>query len=325
MAFDFRGSRVLVTGGAGFIGSHLVDQLLAAGADEVRVIDDFVRGRHENLEAAKVSGRLTLVEGDIRNAGLIDQLVAGTDLVFHQAALRITHCADDPVRAVEVMINGTQNVLESAVRHRVQKVLAASSASVYGEPVRLPMAEDHPFNNRTLYGAAKIANEQMLRSYAEMFGLRYVALRPFNVYGPRMDVHGVYTEVMIRWLQRLSRGEQPVIFGDGSQTMDFVYVGDVARAYLLAAVSDATDLALNAGIGCETSLLQLCTAVCEAAGRPDLKPSFEAARKVNGVTRRCADVRQAELAIGFRAEVGLEAGLRALVEWLPTTSMVAVE
>jgi UDP-glucose 4-epimerase len=325
MAFEFRGSRVLVTGGAGFIGSHIVDQLLASGADEVRVIDDFVRGRHENLEAAKASGRLTLVEGDIRDAELIDRLVAGTDLVFHQAALRITHCADDPVRAVQVMVNGTQNVLESAVRHRIQKVLAASSASVYGEPVQLPMAEDHPFNNRTLYGAAKIANEQMLRSYAEMFGLRYVALRPFNVYGPRMDVHGVYTEVMIRWLQRLSRGEQPVIFGDGSQTMDFVYVGDVARAYLLAAVSDATDIALNAGIGIGTSLLQLCTAVCAAAGRPDLKPSFEAARKVNGVTRRCADTRQAELAIGFRAEVGLEAGLKALVDWIPTASMVAVE
>jgi UDP-glucose 4-epimerase len=325
MAFEFRGSRVLVTGGAGFIGSHIVDQLLASGADEVRVIDDFVRGRHENLEAAKASGRLILVEGDIRDAELIDRLVAGTDLVFHQAALRITHCADDPVRAVQVMVNGTQNVLESAVRHRIQKVLAASSASVYGEPVQLPMAEDHPFNNRTLYGAAKIANEQMLRSYAEMFGLRYVALRPFNVYGPRMDVHGVYTEVMIRWLQRLSRGEQPVIFGDGSQTMDFVYVGDVARAYLLAAVSDATDIALNAGIGIGTSLLQLCTAVCAAAGRPDLKPSFEAARKVNGVTRRCADTRQAELAIGFRAEVGLEAGLKALVDWIPTASMVAVE
>jgi UDP-glucose 4-epimerase len=325
MAFDFRGSRVMVTGGAGFIGSHVVDQLLAAGADEVRVIDDFVRGRHENLEAAMASGRLTLVEGDIRDAERIDHMVAGTDLVFHQAALRITHCADDPVRAVQVMIDGTQNVLESAVRHRVRKVLAASSASVYGEPSRLPIAEDHPFNNRTLYGAAKIANEQMLRSYAEMFGLRYVALRPFNVYGPRMDVHGVYTEVMIRWLERLSRSEQPVIFGDGSQTMDFVYVGDVARAYLLAALSDATDIVLNAGIGIETSLLQLCRAVCDAAGHPDMKPLFEAARKVNGVTRRRADVRQAEMAIGFRAQVGLEAGLKALVEWLPTTSAVAVD
>jgi UDP-glucose 4-epimerase len=325
MTMDLRGSTALVTGGAGFIGSHLVDQLLDAGADEVRVIDDFVRGRRENLETALSSGRLTLTEGDIRDAELVDRMVAGTDLVFHQAALRITHCADDPVRAVQVMIDGTQNVLESAVRHRVRKVLAASSASVYGEPLRLPMAEDHPFNNRTLYGAAKIANEQMLRSYAEMFGLQYVALRPFNVYGPRMDVHGVYTEVMIRWLQRLSRAEQPVIFGDGSQTMDFIYVGDVARAYLLAALSEATDIALNAGTGIETSLLELCVAVCGAAGHPDLKPAFEAARKVNGVTRRCADVRRAEQEIGFRAEVGLEKGLSALVEWLPTASLVAVE
>jgi UDP-glucose 4-epimerase len=325
MTLDFRGSRVLVTGGAGFIGSHVVDQLLGAGAAEVRVIDDFVRGRRENLEAAMASGRLTLVEGDVRDAELIDRMVAGTDLVFHQAALRITHCADDPVRAVQVMIVGTQNVLESAVRHRVHKVVAASSASVYGEPVRLPMAEDHPFNNRTLYGAAKIANEQMLRSYADMFGLRYVALRPFNVYGPRMDVYGVYTEVMIRWLERLSRSEQPVIFGDGSQTMDFVYVGDVARAYLLAALSPATDIVLNAGYGIETSLLQLCRALCDAAGHPQMKPLFQAARKVNGVTRRCADVRLAESVIGFRAEVGLDAGLKALVEWIPTASAVAVE
>ena len=159
----------------------------------------------------------------------------GIDLVFHQAALRITHCAAEPVLAVEVMINGFQNVLDASLRHKVKKVLAASSASVYGEASYLPMDEAHPFNNRTLYGGLKIANEQILRSYADMHGLQYVVLRPFNLYGARMDVYGVYTEVMVRWLERLNQGQAPIIFGDGKQTMDFVYVSDAADAYIRAA------------------------------------------------------------------------------------------
>lgn len=315
MSNELRGASVFVTGGAGFIGSHIVDLLLDAGVDRVRVLDNFIRGRRENLEPALATGRVEVHEGDIRDAGLVDRLTAGTDLVVHQAALRITHCAEDPMQAIEVMVNGTQHVLESALRHRVRKVLAASSASVYGEASRLPMDEEHPFNNRTLYGAAKIANEQMLRAYAEMHGLRYMALRPFNVYGPRMDVHGVYTEVMIRWLERLSRGEPPVIFGDGSQTMDFVYVGDVARAYLLAATADATDRVLNAGAGVETSLKELCILLCRAAGRPDLQALFEPPRRVNPVSRRLAGVERAADVIGFRAKVALEDGLDRLLAW----------
>ncbi|MCC6175837.1 MAG: NAD-dependent epimerase/dehydratase family protein [Chloroflexi bacterium] len=315
MGIELRGARVFVTGGAGFIGSYIVDQALAAGAERIVVVDDFVRGRHENLARAIMTGRVHVVEGDIRDAALVNGLMAGCDLVFHQAALRITQSAEEPIRAIEVMINGTQHVLEAAVRHGVKKVLAASSASVYGEASYLPMDEDHPFNNRTLYGAAKIANEQMLRSYAEMHGLRYVALRPFNVYGPRMDVFGAYTEVMIRWLERLSRGERPIIFGDGLQTMDFVYVEDVARAYLLAAASGATDVALNVGTGVETSLRQLCVLLCAAAGHPDLEPLYEAPRKVNPVARRQAGVEHARDAIGFVATTPLSEGLNALVRW----------
>ncbi|HEY4025932.1 MAG TPA: NAD-dependent epimerase/dehydratase family protein [Candidatus Dormibacteraeota bacterium] len=315
-----QGATVFITGGAGFIGSHIVDQLLAAGVARVRVVDDLVRGRRENLAAAEATGRIELHVGDIRDAALVDRLTAGADLVFHQAALRITHCAEEPVRAVEVMVNGTQHVLEAARRHRVRKVLAASSASVYGEPSRLPMDEDHPFNNRTLYGAAKIANEQMLAAYAEMYGLRYVMLRPFNVYGPRMDVHGVYTEVMIRWLDRLTRAEPPVIFGDGTQTMDFVHVEDVARAYVLAAVSDATDVVLNCGTGIETSLAELSRLLCAAADHPELDPVFEPPRKVNPVSRRRAGVERAAEVIGFRAETGLPEGLAGLVTWYGTVA-----
>jgi UDP-glucose 4-epimerase len=315
MTSVLQGARAFVTGGAGFVGSHITDQLLEAGVERVVIIDDFVRGRRENLSRALSSGRVQVTTGDICDAGLVDRLMGGADLVFHQAALRITQCAEDPVRAIQVMVGGTQNVLEAAVRHKVRKVVAASSASVYGEPSYLPMDEAHPFNNRTLYGAAKIANEQVLRSYAEMHGLRYVALRPFNIYGPRMDVFGVYTEVMIRWLERLSRGEAPVIFGDGTQTMDFVYVKDVARANVLAMASDVTDEVFNVGSGTETSLLELCRALCVAKGYPDMQPTFAPVRKVNPVTRRLAAIDRARDALGFVAQVGLADGLDELVDW----------
>ena len=312
---DLRGARALVTGGAGFVGSHIVEQLFAAGAAHVVVIDNFTRGRRDNLRSVLDNPALEVIEGDICDASLIDRASAGQDLVFHQAALRITQCAEDPVRAVKVMIEGTQNVLEAAVWHRVAKVLVASSASVYGEPSRLPMQESDAFNNRTIYGAAKIANEQMSRAYAEMYRFRYLALRPFNVYGPRMDAFGVYTEVMIRWLERLGRGEAPLIFGDGAQTMDFVHVADVARAYLLAATSDATDDVLNVGSGIETSLKELCNLLCQASGYSDLVPIYGEARKVNGVTRRRAATEHARETIGFEARVGLREGLGELVQW----------
>lgn len=315
MLVDLNGARIVITGGAGFIGSHIADQALAAGAARIAIIDDFVRGRWENLADALATGCVEVFEGDIRDADLVDRVTAGADLVFHQAALRITQCAEDPVRALQVMVNGTQHVLQAAVRHQVAKVIAASSASVYGEPSYLPMDENHPFNNRTLYGAAKIADEQVLRSYAEMYGLRYLALRPFNVYGPRMDVFGVYTEVMIRWLERLDRGERPVIFGDGRQTMDFIYVEDLAGAYLLAAASDLTDEVFNAGSGSETSLRELCAMVSEAAGRPEVPPVFEPPRAVNPVTRRLADMTLAREALGFEASTPLDEGLRRLVRW----------
>src|SRR5215472_14731372 len=255
---NLAGVRCLVTGGAGFIGSTIVDQLLKAGVAEVRVLDNFVRGNWGNLAWALDHGCVHVISGDICNAALVDRATEGVDYVFHQAALRITRCAEAPREAVEVLIDGTFNVLEAAARHKVKKVVAASSASVYGDPTYLPMDESHPFNNRTLYGAGKMANEQMLRAYYETFGLPYVALRYFNVYGPRMDLEGVYTEVLIRWLNAIDSGRPPLIFGDGSQSMDFVFVGDVARANLLALESDVTDEVFNIGTGVQTSLKQLC-------------------------------------------------------------------
>src|ERR1700730_3506904 len=225
-----RDSRILITGGAGLIGSHIADQLVQEGVGEIVVLDNFVRGRRENLAWAQTKGPVTLIEGDIGDRDLLADTMRGIDLVFHQAAIRITQCAEEPRLALEVMVDGTFNVLEAAVTAGVQKVVAASSASVYGMADHFPTTErHHPYNNRTIYGAAKCFNEGLLRSFSEMYGLRYVALRYFNVYGPRMDMHGVYTEVFIRWMERIASGLPPVMFGDGFQTMDFVHVADIAR------------------------------------------------------------------------------------------------
>ena len=232
-----RGERALITGGAGAVGSNIADQLVRAGAKEIVVLDNFVRGRRENLAWALANGPVRLVEGDIRDRELVDRLTRGIDVVFHQAALRITQCAEEPRLALEVMVDGTYNVIEAALRERAsRRIVAASSASVYGLAEEFPTGESHhPYANDTLYGAAKTFNEGLLRSFHSMQGLDYVALRYFNVYGPRMDIHGVYTEVLVRWMERIEDGRAPLILGDGSQTMDFVYIEDVARANLLAA------------------------------------------------------------------------------------------
>ncbi len=311
------GQRVLVTGGAGTIGSTLVDQLVAAGAAEVTVVDNFARGRRENLaDAAAAAGeRLHVVEGDITDRALMAELTAGSDLVFHLAALRITQCAEDPRLALESLVDGTFTVIESAVDAGVGKVIASSSASVYGLAETFPTTErHHPYNNDTFYGAAKAFNEGMLRSFHAMKGLDYVALRYFNVYGPRMDAYGVYTEVLIRWMERIAKGERPLIFGDGTQTMDFVHVHDIARANVLAAQAAATDSVYNIATSTETSLAELAAALLRAMGS-DLTPEHGPARAVNGVTRRLADISAARRDLGWEPRIGLDEGLRELVAW----------
>jgi len=311
---NLAGACCLVTGGAGFIGSTIVDQLLNAGAAEVRVVDNFVRGSWNNLEPALRRGGVLVIEGDIRDARLVDRSTDGVDYVFHQAALRITRCAEAPREAVEVLVDGTFNVLDACLRYKVKKISAASSASVYGEPSYLPVDESHPFNNRTMYGGCKIATEQMLRSLHDTSGLRYVAFRPFNVYGPRMDIAGVYTEVLIRWLDAIEAKQPPLIFGDGSQSMDFVYVEDVARAYLLGVQTELEDDVFNIGTGVQTSLIELCTKLLDIAGS-SLKPEFREARRVGNVQRRQAAIEKADRLLGFRATVSLEQGLRELIRW----------
>jgi UDP-glucose 4-epimerase len=310
-----RGERILITGGGGAIGSNLADQLVEAGAREIVVLDNFVRGRRENLSWALANGPVELVEGDICDRELVRDLTRGKDLIFHLAALRITQCAEEPRLANDVLVNGTFNVIEAAVAENVRKVIASSSASVYGLATEFPTTEDHhPYANDTLYGAAKVYNEGLLRSYHAMTGLDYVALRYFNVYGARMDIHGVYTEVLVRWMERIAAGLPPIILGDGTQTMDFVFIGDIARANVLAAQADVTDDVFNIACGVETSLNELAQMLLKVMGS-DLSIEYGPERKVNKVSRRLADISHARDRLGWEPEIDMEEGLTRLVAW----------
>jgi UDP-glucose 4-epimerase len=307
--------RILITGGAGLVGSHIADLLVKEEVAEIIVLDNFTRGCRDNLAWTQANGPLVIVEGDIRDRQLLTDIMQGVDIVFHQAAIRITQCAEEPRLALEVLADGTFNVLEAAVTAGVKKVVAASSASVYGMADNFPTTEsDHPYNNRTIYGAAKTFNEGLFRSFNEMYGLNYVGLRYFNVYGPRMDIYGVYTEVLIRWMERIIAGQPPLIFGNGEQTMDFVYIEDIARANILAAKANITDEVFNIASGVETSLNDLAHSLLKVMGS-DLKPEYRPERKVNPVQRRLADVNKAKQLLNFESQVSLEAGLSRLVTW----------
>jgi nucleoside-diphosphate-sugar epimerase len=315
--------RVLITGGAGLIGSHIADALVGADASEIVILDDFSRGRRENLRRAADSGRLRIIEGDVRNPGDVERAMDGVDVVFHEAAIRITHCAADPRLAKDVLVDGTFNVVEAAVRAKIRKIVAASTASVYGLAESFPTVEaHHSYGNRTMYGAAKAFNESLLRSFNEMYDLDYLALRYFNVYGPRMDVFGAYTEVLIRWMDAIAAGQAPTIFGDGTDTMDFVHVADIARANLLAAASTTTDEVFNIGSGTETSLNELADTLLAVMKSP-LRPQHAPPRKVNAVPRRLASTEAARDRLGFQAAIGLEDGLRSLVAWWQEQRSVA--
>jgi UDP-glucose 4-epimerase len=325
---DLKGKRILITGGAGFIGSHIVDLLCDEGCSEIVAVDNMVRGRPENLAWASTRGPVRLVNGDIRDRKLMASLVEAADIVFHQAALRITHCAAEPRLAMEVMVQATFDLLELCVQHNIEKVIAASSASVYGMAQEFPTTEhQNPYDNRTLYGAAKAFNEGLLRVFNDMHGLDYVAFRYFNVYGDRMDIHGRYTEVLIRWMERLEAGLPPIIFGNGLQTMDFIHARDIARANILGAKAKVSDQVFNVASGTETSLAQLAAALASVMGRGYLTPEFAPERSVNPVPRRLASTAKAEQLLGFRSSISLDQGLGELVDWWRAErgSLVAVD
>jgi UDP-glucose 4-epimerase len=308
---------VLITGGCGLIGSHIADLLIRdEQVERIIILDNLSRGTLHNIAWAREHGKIELAQKDIRSFADIRPYFDGVDAVFHLAAIRITACAVQPRECLEVMIDGAYNVVEACVQAGVKRLVASSSASVYGGADIYPTTEEHhPYNNRTWYGAAKLANEGLYRSFNDMFGLPYIALRYFNVYGPRMDVFGKYTEVLIRWLDCLDRGEQPKIFGDGQTSMDFVYVEDIARANILAAKSNIVDEVFNVASGAETTLLELLQTLLKVTGHSDVQPEFMPERAINPVPRRLADISKAEKQLGFLASVGLEEGLRRLVEW----------
>jgi UDP-glucose 4-epimerase len=310
-----RGSRCLVTGGAGFIGSTIVDQLIMAGAAEIIVLDDLSGGQMCNLPADHLSSeKVIFTVGDIRDRKLVRQLMGGMDYVFHQAAVKILRCIAEPRLALEVLAEGTYEVAEAAATAGVRKMVAASSASVYGLAESFPTNESHhPYDNETFYGAAKLFTEGMLRSLRATHGLDYAALRYFNVYGPRMDTHGAYTEVLPRWMDRISAELPPLIDGDGTNTRDFVYVCDVAEANLLAAESTVAG-AFNIGSGTETTLTELAQILLDVMGS-DLKPEYGPVRKADPVPRRLADISAAWEYLGWTPETDLRAGLRSLVSW----------
>lgn len=312
------GAKILVTGGCGLIGSTTIDQLLAhENPGKIVIFDNLVRGSMRNVETILKDPRVELVRGDIRDAAAVQAVTDGMDAVIHMAAIRITACAAEPREAMEVMCDGTYNVVEAAQKAGVQKVLAASSASVYGLADTFPTTEDHhPYNNRTWYGASKVMLEGLLRSFNDMYGLNYVATRYFNVYGPRMDIHGKYTEVLVRWMQRIEEGTPPLILGDGTTSMDFIYIEDLARANVLALKSDASDEVFNVASGVETNLNELAAALMKVMDAPaGMTPEYGPERKVNPVARRLADTRKARDMLGFEAQVDLEEGLKRLVAW----------
>jgi UDP-glucose 4-epimerase len=307
---------IVVTGGCGLIGSTTIDLLLREhNLRRIIVLDNLSRGSRANLADALGDPRVSLVEGDIRDRDTVRHVISGADAVLHMAAIRITACAAEPREAMEVMCDGSFNVVEAAQAAGVRKIVAASSASIYGLAEQFPTPESHhPYGNRTWYGATKVMLEGLLRSFNEMHGLPYVALRYFNVYGPRMDTHGKYTEVLIRWMERLEECQRPIIMGDGMQTMDMIHVEDVARANVLALASGVSDEVFNVGSGVETSLLGLAQTLARVMGR-SAEIEYAPERKVNGVRRRVADIRHAESRLGFRARVPLEEGLKELVAW----------
>ena len=313
---EIKGANILVTGGCGLIGSTTIDLLLRDYSPaRIVIFDNLNRGTLANVEEALKDPRVTLVRDDIRDVQAVHKATRGMDAVIHMATLRITACAAEPREALGVMCDGSFNVLEAAQAAGVKKFVTASTASIYGMAETFPTREDHhPYNNRTWYGASKIMLEGLLRSFNDMYGLPYVALRYFNVYGPRMDIHGKYTEVLIRWMERIASGQPPLILGDGKQTMDFVYIEDVARSNILALRSEVADDVFNVASGTETSLNALAAALLKAMGS-NLKPEYGAERKVNPVARRLADTTKAERLLGFRAQIGLEEGLARLVKW----------
>jgi UDP-glucose 4-epimerase len=310
---DLTSKRLMLIGGAGLVGSHIVDRLVDEPVAEIVVFDNFVRGTRENLAEALQSPKLRIVEGSMLDRALLARELEGIDGVFLLASLWLGECVNDPRSAWEVNTLGTWNVVEACLAAGVKRIVYSSSASVYGNAVATPMTEEHPFNNRTTYGATKIANEQMLRAMFAQHELPYIGLRYMNIYGPRMDYAGTYVSVIMKVLDRIFAGERPIVFGDGSQVYDFVHVRDAARANILGMKADCADEHFNIGMGVGTTINELVKMLLELTDSTlaiEYRPQAE-----SFVTYRIGSTEKAERLLGFRAEIPLSEGLRSVVEW----------
>lgn len=308
-------SVILVTGGAGFIGSYVVEELIPLKPRKIIIIDNLIRGGYPNMKNFANNPVVEFHNADMRDLDLLEKSIAGADYVFHMAALRINSCAANPREGFEVMLQSTFEVASLCVKHKVKKVIYSSSASVYGLAQHFPTPEsDNPYNNQTFYGAAKMWGEQLFRSFKFMYGLDYVALRYFNAYGPRMDTDGKYTEVMIKWLDCIRDEKNPLIYGDGSTTMDFVYVKDIAKSNIAALQADVTDEAFNIG-NCEETSLKELLAVLLKVNNSHLTPEYRAENSINPVSRRLADISKAKDLLRFTPSISLEQGMKELSEW----------
>ena len=320
---DIRGKRMLVIGGAGLIGSHTVDELVKEEVAEIRIYDNFARGRLENLRNALRDPRVHIFPhgGDVLHRDVLDAAMKGIDGVFHFAALWLLHCWEYPRAAFEVNIGGTFNVLEACVNNGVKRLVYSSSASVYGDAITEPMTEEHPFNNTNFYGATKVAGEQMCRALFHRYKgtekqFQYVGLRYMNVYGPRQDYQGAYIAVIMKILDRLDQGLPPIVYGDGSQAYDFIYVSDCARANVCAMKAETSDTFYNVGTGIRTRIKELAELILEISGS-NQKIQYEPGG-LTFVKNRIGSPKKAEDEIGFKAQVGLQEGLERLIAWRNT-------
>ena len=310
------GSKLVLIGGAGLIGSHTADRLLDEDVGEILIYDNFVRGTPENLRRALADPRVRVFDigGDILQTDILDAALDGADGVFHFAALWLLQCHEYPRSAFDVNVRRTSNVMEACVKQGVKRLVYSSSASVYGDAVAEPMTEDHPFNNQNFYGATKIAGEAMLRAYHHRYGLDYVGLRYMNVYGPRQDYRGAYIAVIMKMLDAIDRGESPTVLGDGSEAFDFVAVEDCALANVCAMRADASDRFYNVGTGRRTSLKELAELLLDLTGS-NRTVEYAPRSTATLVRNRIGDPERAAAEIGFTAEIDLREGLERLIAW----------
>lgn len=312
-AVELKDTRIAVIGGAGLLGSHIVDQLLLEPVAEVVVFDNFMRGSPDSLAGAIRDPRVRVIRGTMTDQEAVRDALTGIDGVFQLASLWLGECLNDPRSAWEVNVIGMWNIVEACLDLKVKRMVYSSSASVYGNALFTPMTEDHPFNNRTTYGATKIACEQMLRAIYQQHGFPYVGHRYMNIYGPRMDYQGTYVSVIMKVIDKILTGEPPIIFGDGSQVYDFIYVEDTARANILSMKADCADEFFNIGMGVGTTITELVQILLKLMDS-DLEPEYRP-QEQSFVTYRIGSVDKAERLFGFRATTPVEEGLRRVIEW----------